>query len=310
MDLSVVICTRDRASSLNQVLSSATLMEVPPETGWELLVVDNGSTDHTAEIIASFAERLPIRRLWQPEPGLSNARNFGIKHAAGKYIIWTDDDVLLERGWLAAYFEAFAQWPDAAIFGGKVIPLLKEPTPVWFRSAIPDLGLLLAERDFGSKPVPLSVESDRLPFGANFAIREDVQRRHPFDPALGVAPGRRRGGEETAVIVAILRSGKPGMWVPDAAVTHVIPTNRQTTAYIAKYYGGLGEAEAFSQLAASQSVPLLGAPLSAWIKVPLTFTRYRLARLARFRSWVRYLSSYAYHRGVLDYWLTPADRRD
>ena len=65
---------------------------------WELLIVDNGSTDHTSNIVTSFEDRLPVKRLWQPEPGLSNARNFGIRHAAGKYIIWTDDDVLLDTG--------------------------------------------------------------------------------------------------------------------------------------------------------------------------------------------------------------------
>ncbi len=308
MDFSVIVCTRDRASSLNQFLLSATLLKIPPGTVWELLIVDNGSTDRTAEIVASFEERLPVRRLWQPEAGKSNAINLGISQAAGKYIIWADDDVLLGREWLEAYREAFTRWPDAALFGGKVTPLIKEPTPVWFRSALPDLGYLLAARDFGDKPIPLSVEGDRLPFGLNFAVRADVQRLHPFDPALGVAPGRRRGGEETAVIRAILRSGNTGWWVPGAAVLHVVPTERQTTAYISSYYGGMGEQDAFSQVA-SQSVPRLGAPLSTWIKVAFGFLRYRLARLAGLKSWVRYLSSYAYHRGVLEYWLTPPDRR-
>jgi glycosyltransferase involved in cell wall biosynthesis len=308
IEISVIVCTRDRASSLNEFLLSATLLKTPPGTVWELLIVDNGSTDHTAHVVTSFEERLPVKRLWQPEPGLSNARNFGVRHAAGKYIIWTDDDVLLDTGWLAAYREAFTRWPDGAVFGGKVTPLVKEPTPAWFRSALPDLSFLLSARDFGDQPVTLNVEADRLPFGANFAIRADVQRLHPFDPALGVAPGRRRGGEETTVIGTILGSGKPGWWVPAAAVAHVISTDRQTTNYISKYYGAMGEQAAFSKLA-SRSSPLLGAPLSTWMKVPVAFVRYRLARLVRLKSWVRYLSSYAYHRGALEYWLTPPARR-
>jgi glycosyltransferase involved in cell wall biosynthesis len=308
VEISVIVCTRDRASSLNQFLLSATLLKIPAETSWELLIVDNGSTDSTAEVVVSFMDRLPIQRLWQAEPGLSVARNFGISQAAGKYILWTDDDVLLEREWLAAYREAFMRWPEAAVFGGKVTPLVKEPTPVWFRSALPDLGFLLAARDFGDKPIALAVEGDRLPFGANFAIRADIQQRYPFDPALGVAPGRRRGGEEIAVISAILRSGKEGWWVPDAAVAHVISADRQTTAYISRYYGGMGEQDAFSWLV-SHSPPILGAPLATWVKLPIAFLRYRLARLARLNCWVRYFSSYAYHRGALEYWLTPPARR-
>ena len=307
VDLSVVVCTRDRASSLHQFLLSATLLKIP-KIDWELLIVDNGSTDNTSDVVASFADRLPIRRLWQPVPGLSNARNLGMVHAAGKYIVWTDDDMLLESNWLAAYWEAFMRWPEAAVFGGKVTPLVTEPTPVWFRSAIPDLSLLLAARDFGDNPAPLSVEEDRLPFGANFAIRGDIQRLYPFDPALGVAPGRRRGGEETAVIDAILRAGMSGWWVPGAAVAHVISTDRQTTEYISRYYGGMGELHAFSR-ATSQSAPISSAPLSTWLKFLASFLRYRFARLIRLKSWVRYLSSYAYHRGALEYWLTPPARR-
>jgi glycosyltransferase involved in cell wall biosynthesis len=309
MALSVLVCTRNRALSLNQFLLSATSLTIPPETDWELLIVDNGSTDNTAEIIASFVDRLPVKRLWQPQAGLSNARNLGISHATGKYIIWTDDDVLPAKEWLASYQKAFSQWPEAAVFGGKVTPLIKEPTPAWFRSALPDLHFLLAARDFGPEPSLLSIEGDKLPFGANFAIRTDVQRMFPFDPALGVAPGRRRGGEETAVIVAILRSGRKGWWVPDAAVEHVISTDRQTTSYISRYYGGMGEQDAYSQVA-SQSAPLLiRAPLSTWVKVPVAFVRYHFARLAGQKSWVRYLSSYAYHRGVLGFWLAPQSRR-
>jgi glycosyltransferase involved in cell wall biosynthesis len=273
-----------------------------------LLIVDNGSTDSTPEVVSSFAKRLPIRRVWQPEPGLSNARNLGLAQATGRYMIWTDDDMLLESEWLAAYWEAFTRWPEAAVFGGKVTPLLKEPTPGWFQSAIPDLGLLLAARDFGNDPMPLSLQENRLPFGANFAVRGDVQRLNPFDPALGVAPGRRRGGEETAVITAILQSGNLGMWVPGAAVFHVISTDRQTTDYVFRYYAGMGEQDTFPRVSC-QSAPFLRAPISLWIKVPVAFIRYQLARIARRKSWVRYFASFAYHRGALDFWLTPSARR-
>ena len=67
--------------------------------------------DHTDAVIKAFADRLPIRREFEPERGLSHARNRAVDAAKGDYIVWTDDDVVVAPGWLAAYIEAFRRWP-------------------------------------------------------------------------------------------------------------------------------------------------------------------------------------------------------
>jgi glycosyltransferase involved in cell wall biosynthesis len=87
MDCSVVICTRNRATQLSEALSSLITLHIPNGTTWEVLVVDNGSTDSTADVIRSFEPLLPIKRIFQPEPGISNARNSGIDAAQGKYLL-------------------------------------------------------------------------------------------------------------------------------------------------------------------------------------------------------------------------------
>ena len=133
VDLSLVVCTRNRASSLRAMLESACVLRVPPGAAWELIVVDNGSSDETAETALSFADRLPLRLVREPVAGLCPARNRGSAEAAGLWICWTDDDVLLDPGWLAAWLDAFERHPEASVLGGHILPRPAEPAPAWFR---------------------------------------------------------------------------------------------------------------------------------------------------------------------------------
>lgn len=231
--ITVIICTRDRASSLRRVLESLVVAAQRMPREWELLVVDNGSSDATPDVIASFADRLPVRRVAEPVAGLSNARNAGVVESRGEYIVWTDDDVLVDPDWLRAWTAGIEARPYCAVFGGRAVPVYEEPVQQWFADSEQILGSLLAVRDSREWT---EVDSRRIPFGLNYAVRAHEQRRHPYDPALGVAPGRRLGGEEVAVIRAILGGGGQGCWVWDATVFHMIPASRQTLAYIRQYY--------------------------------------------------------------------------
>ena len=178
MNITVLICTRNRRASLARTLQSIAACDVPAELAWEILVVDNGSEDGTSEEVAGFAGRLPIRSVREEMPGLSNARNTGVRHARGDHILWTDDDVLVEPGWLAAYARAFADYPEAAFFGGGVRPVLEPPTPAWLTDNLDLLEHLLAARDFGDVPFEIRAGDDRLPFGASYAVRASDQREH------------------------------------------------------------------------------------------------------------------------------------
>jgi glucosyl-dolichyl phosphate glucuronosyltransferase len=247
LDVSIVICTRNRARQLSDVLTSARELIVPRGLAWEFIVVDNGSSDSTGDVIARFAADLPMRAVREEQPGLSNARNRGVAEARGRYICWTDDDVIIDRNWLSAYVAAFARHPEAAVFGGRVLPVLQPPTPQWFeenRSEWP-LTTLLAMRDFGEADIPVTFEGGRTPYGANFAVRTVEQRRHLYDPELGVSPAHKRVGEETDVIFRILREGGSGWWVPDSKVSHLIPAKRQTMRYVYDYFFLAGETFAF-----------------------------------------------------------------
>lgn len=247
LDVSVVICTRNRAARLKQVLASAVEMRASENLRWELLVIDNGSIDNTEGVALGFAEHLPIRVIREDNAGLSHARNRGVREARGRYICWTDDDVVIDPNWLSAYVNAFARYPEAVVFGGRIQPQLEPPTPRWFAKLADGwpLTTLLAKRDFGDKPVPFSFEKQIAPWGANFAVRAAEQRRVCYEPGLGVSPHHKRVGEEAEVIYRILQAGGVGWWVPEACVRHIIPAQRQTLRYVYDYFLASGETVAY-----------------------------------------------------------------
>jgi len=251
IDITVLICTRNRAAQLHNVLESAAAMDVPAGLRWELLVVDNGSSDDTAQVAMSFHPRLPIRVAREDTAGLSHARNRGVAEARGTYICWTDDDVLIDRRWLAAYAAAFARHPDAAIFGGEIVPVLEAPTPRWFARVADQwpLTTVLARRDHGDQPIPLSFEDAVVPWGANFAVRAAEQRTVGYEPDLGVSPLQHRVGEEAEAVFQMMKRGATGWWVPDARVRHIIPVKRQTWRYVYDFFLSCGETAAYMERA-------------------------------------------------------------
>lgn len=296
----VVICTRNRGESLTVTLDSLVIAGARARdriaATWEVLIVDNGSTDNTAEVIARYADRLPIRSVLQPVAGLSNARNAGIANARGRVILWTDDDVLLDEDWLRAHLEAFEAHPEVAIFGGRAVPHYQEPRMDWFVKNEGSLGSLLAIRDNRDWT---EIRPGQLPFGLNYAVRRDVQLRHPYDPDLGVAPGRRIGGEESTMLKAALSEGAKGHWVWDATVYHLIPLQRQSLSYVLDYYRSQGF------LYPQVEIRSKGAISRAWLygQTALRIARMRAVVAIRRKlgrdDWVAGYADYARWRGTL-----------
>lgn len=299
--LSVVMCTRNRAASLERALNSIADMIVPTDLPWEMVLVDNGSTDHTASVAESFTHKMPIRRIFEPKAGLSNARNTGVVSARGDYILWTDDDVEVDKGWLAGYSEAFTRFPDGVVFGGQIIPRLETPTPAWFKENLNILCDVLAVRDFGDEYLSLTASGDLIPYGANYAIRTAEQRQHLYDPQLGVGPGRRTVGEEVTVMAELFAAGYSGYWVPDAKVFHIISASRQTEKYIRAYYSGHGETSAFRFILSRKRTRfqvIVSQGLHTFANVILYHT---IRPFASPRLWLRRLKKVGFHSGALKY---------
>lgn len=287
MNVTVAICTWNRAELLRSTLESFRGLEVPQGLDWELLVVNNRCTDHTDDVIEAFTARLPIRRIYEPEPGKSHALNTAVEAAGGEYILWTDDDVVVDPGWMRAYADAFVRWPDAAVFGGPIEPhFLTEPRD-WLVQTLEQVGSAYALLDLGSEPEPLSWQA--VPFGANYAVRTAEQRRYPFDPKLGPRPDSALRGEEIVLLRQMFEDGITGWWVPAARVEHIIPAERQTVAYLRRYFRGYGEVLATTGRG-SGSKMLFGRPRWLWRRAIEEELRYRLWRLrGKPDRWIRHL---------------------
>ncbi len=274
--ITVAICTWNRSALLRATLERMTELAVPAGVTWELLVVDNNSTDDTRNVVAAFESRLPIRCLFEPTPGKSNACNLAVRESRGEYILWTDDDVLVAPDWLSAYCRAFARWPDAAVFGGRILPWFPGNPPRWLARGFHEVEHAFAALDLGPDPLPLG--GDRLPFGANMAIRSKEQRLHRYDPALGPRPNSGLRGEEITLVRGMLAAGATGWWVPDAKVEHYIPVDRQTVRFLKLYYRGWGEWLGHGDAPADRRT-LLGRPLWLWRAVVETRIGYIARRL-------------------------------
>jgi glycosyltransferase involved in cell wall biosynthesis len=237
--LSVAICTWNRARLLDQTLTHLKDLAIPEGVQWEVLVVNNRSTDETEEVLARHETLLPLRRLYEAVQGQSNARNAAVRAARGDLILWTDDDVIVDPRWLAEYAGAARAWPDVSFFGGTIAPWFETQPPSWMTAAWPHVSAAYAARELGESS--FDVDPRSMPYGANYAIRTDAQRCYRYDPNLGLSGGQSRRGEETALMLRMMRDGHRGRFIPGARVRHFIPRERITLEYVREWFFGLGQ---------------------------------------------------------------------
>ncbi len=243
MRLSVVICTRNRANQLRHVLRSISQCTKPPDGEWELVVIDNGSTDDTRQVLDEALHQLPLRVYTQPQPGLSHARNMGADRALGEWLLWTDDDVRVSAGWLDEYHRAILTHADAQVFGGPIEIRFEGTPPAWLTGGSHVVRSAYAGLDADDLPDELRADGP-VPYGANFAVRKALVESQPFDTELGRHPEHpMRAGEETPIIRRALRQG-PGYWLRAACVEHHIDPLRQTRRYLRAYYYSYGRRQA------------------------------------------------------------------
>ncbi len=201
MDLSVIICTYNRCHNLADCFRHLEHQRLDTPLNWEVLLVDNNSTDATRQFTHDFTRttRLSLRYTFCPRQGLSHARNHGIDEARGRWLVFIDDDIRATPGWLQAITETF-RGHDCDAVGGRIhleIPL--EQLPKWIR---PDMYGFLGYQDFGDRPYRLDGFRE-FPFGGNMAIhRWMFERIGRFDTDMGrKGAGTRKEelfkGEET-----------------------------------------------------------------------------------------------------------------
>jgi glycosyltransferase involved in cell wall biosynthesis len=207
LDISLVICTRNRAGQLGSCLEK--VADLTFDGDWEFIVVDNGSSDATATVIAEFAARAPmtVKYVHQPLKGLSNARNAGIAQAKGAIIAFTDDDCYVAPDFLTTTVAAFRE-AEIGFVSGRI--LLHDPTD--YPATI---SLSTEPRDLprGSYVVPGVLK------GANMAFRREVLAAiSGFDPLFG--SGAAFPAEDCDAAARASLAGWNGRYVPSIVVAH------------------------------------------------------------------------------------------
>lgn len=240
-DLSVVICTYNRAGTLPECLDRLSAQDFPSER-FEIILVDNNSTDETGEIARNFRENhpgFPFRYVVETNQGLSFARNRGIREAAGSVVVFIDDDAYVRAGYLEGMAGFFERHTDAAGCGGRIFPRFESKRPRWMSSFLVPLTSSL---DMGDR---LRLFPPRkFPIGANMAVRRDVFARHgDFNVRLGRTGDRLEGAEEKDLFYRLQRGKEKIYYLPAATVDHFVPDKRLTFDFFRRQALGIGYSE-------------------------------------------------------------------
>lgn len=315
MKASVIIPTRNRASLLDACLQSLVDQALPAEQ-FEVIVVDNGSTDATAQVVEGYSSRLQLRREFVDEPGLHAARHAGLRLARSDVLVFGDDDIVAGPSWVGSIVEAFAD-PCVALVGGNNLPLFEREPPAWLARwwnsgasrgrALPHLSIL----DFGEGRFDVP---PRLVWGCNFSTRREVLiSAGGFHPdALPQARLRWRGDGETHVSDWIQRHRLRSVFDSRASVRHRVSAARMTPEYVFTRSHAQGVSDSYTDIRASGRVNRSGwARRRRLLRVGLHHARLALARpgdaigselrrirLGALKTW---RAGYDFHQGeVLD----------
>ncbi|MDB5406170.1 MAG: glycosyl transferase family 2 [Rhodospirillales bacterium] len=247
IDISVIICCHNGASRISRTLDHLSWQEVPAGLRWEVVLVDNASTDDTAETARSAwlsaAASAPLRIVHEPRPGLGHARLCGIATAAGAIITFVDDDNLVSRDWCTRVVNDFSRDARVGILGARGIPVFQGGAqPSWFVRF--QSGYAVGPQ----RPVPGDDQPMGFFYGAGLSLRKRALTAlvdAGFRPALLGRSGKQLGaGEDAELSFAIALAGWRLHYDPELTFQHCLPRRRLTEDYLQRLYAGFGSASA------------------------------------------------------------------
>ena len=255
--ISVIIPTKNRADLLNSALKSIVNQNISLSE-FEVLVINNGSSDHTSKIISNYKKKLAnLKEIYVLEPGLHNGRHAGMKAAKGNVLVFADDDIEALPNWIKSIDIGFKD-PEVAMMGGNNFPLFLQTPPGWlirmwnrkiFKGYKSISSLSIIEFNLSKKKF-----SPYLVWGCNFAIRKDVLLK-----AGGFHPDSMpdklihfRGDGETHVSKYIDDHGLKCVFNSNASVYHKVTPERMTINYFYKRSFNQGVSDSYAKLRSNQ----------------------------------------------------------
>jgi glucosyl-dolichyl phosphate glucuronosyltransferase len=259
MDASIVIATFNRSGLLAQTLHSLARSVTPaiaPGGGqparpiaWEVVVVDNNSTDDTAEVVRGLAADFPcpLHLITETVQGKSPALNTGILASAGHVIVFTDDDVWIPPDWLTTGLLPLLARNDIDYTGGPVRPLWEVEPPSWIHGDPGRLHGPIALLDYGPEPF-IFEERQRIPMGVNMAVRRSlIDRVGGFHLGLERRGRSLMGQGQAEFFFRTRAAGARGLYVPGMWLEHLVPASRLTGEYYRRWWYWKGVARAQMQ---------------------------------------------------------------
>jgi glycosyltransferase involved in cell wall biosynthesis len=242
LNLSVILCTHNRCDLLKKALESVAASTVPQSVEWEVLIVDNNSSDQTRQVAQQYCEQYPgrFRYLFEEKQGKSYALNTGIREAHGKILAFMDDDVTVEPTWLWNLTSGLqsGEWAGA---GGRIFPQTAFTPPRWLTLDGPHgMRGVLVLLDLGETPGEISV----IPYGTNMAFRREMFDKYGvFRTDLGPSPHNELRHEDTEFCRRLLSDGKRLRYEPSAIVYHPVPESRLQKEYFLEWWFDVGRAQ-------------------------------------------------------------------
>lgn len=246
-DVSVVICTFNRAEMLAPAIEGV-LRQETNGARYEVIVVDNNSSDDTQRVIENVIENgaTNLRYVLERRQGLSYARNTGIEHARAPVIAFTDDDVRAESNWIYEIKRTFDAHPEVDYVGGKVLPLWEREPPAWLTA---EHWSPLAISDYGEAEFYVDVNRPVCLVGANLAVRREV-----FDKVGDFATEFQRvksgigSTEDHEWQLRVWQAGMRGLYAPRIVIAADVQANRLEKEYHRRWYTGHGGYAALMRL--------------------------------------------------------------
>jgi len=240
--ISVIIPTINRASSLKNALISI-LKQSFLKDEYEIIVVDNGSTDNTKQIVIKLNQSYNnhIKYFYDERPGLHVGRHLSAKHAQGEILLYADDDIIASPDWVKEIYKCYSK-KEVGAAGGKIIPKFEIDPPKWLKIFHSGYLSLL---DLGGEY--LEINTNEI-YGCNLSIRRNILFElggfHPDAMPQGLS--KYRGDGETALMNKVIEAGYKTVYNPKAYVYHVIPSSRLTINYFKKRAFNQGISDSFS----------------------------------------------------------------